>query len=60
VKLTAPGFGPGLKPLVHLQFGRRHAAWHPLAPLNAARTWQASRRSASARGPWRCSLHQGR
>ena len=26
LKLSAPGFGPGLKPLVQMQFGGRHAA----------------------------------
>jgi hypothetical protein len=38
----------------------RHAARHPLAPLFAARTCRRRAASASARGPWPCSLGRSR
>src|SRR5690349_3506010 len=55
LKLTAPAFGTGLKPLVQLQFGRRHAAWQ------SSRAAQTRRERAAGVplgfGTWALALH---
>src|SRR4028118_258103 len=45
LQLSAPGFGPGLKPLVHTNLDGRHAACHPLTPLTR-------RERGRPRPPW--------